>query len=98
MLAITVRFRIKPGFERQFLERVCVQARTSLDAEPECRQFDVCRNAQNPSEVFLYEIYSTEADFDVHLRSAHFLAFDAATRAWIDRKDVERWERIENIE
>jgi (4S)-4-hydroxy-5-phosphonooxypentane-2,3-dione isomerase len=97
MFAITVRFTIKPGFEGQFFERVTAQARASLDAEAHCRQFDVCRERGNHRHVFLYEIYETEADFDAHLQTAHFLTFNDATREWIEQKVVERWDRAEGV-
>lgn len=94
MLAITVRFRIKAGFEQQFLERVREQARASLEAEPACRQFDVCRSPEDVGDVFLYEVYATSADFASHLETPHFLAFDAETRTWVDEKIVQRWELV----
>jgi quinol monooxygenase YgiN len=95
MLAVTVRFTVKPGCEERFLARVRVQARASLDAEPDCRQFDVCRDVSDARRVFLYEVYTSAAAFAAHLASAHFLAFDADTRAWTDEKVIERWERVE---
>ena len=93
MLAITVRFNIKPGHEEEFLARVKAQARDSLEREAECTQFDVCRNPQNPCVVFLYEIYSDAEAFAAHLQSPHFLEFDADTRSWIEDKIVEKWDR-----
>jgi quinol monooxygenase YgiN len=97
MFVITVRFAIKPGFEEPFLERVTVQARASLDAEADCRQFDVCRDREDPGKVFLYEVYAAEAAFNAHLQTPHFLAFDDGTRGWVDEKAVERWERVEAV-
>lgn len=95
MLAITVRFRVRTGFERPFLDRVREQARASLHAEPACRQFDVCCSSSDPADVFLYELYDTAADFAAHLETPHFAAFDAETRAWVDEKTVHRWDRLE---
>jgi autoinducer 2-degrading protein len=93
MLAITVRFTVMAGHEKDFFERVQMQAKDSLDREEACRQFDVCRNPQKPSEVFLYEIYDDEGAFDAHLKTSHFVTFDADTRNWIGDKVVEKWER-----
>lgn len=97
MFALTVRFTIRAGWEHPFFERVTAQARASLDAEPQCRQFDVCRDPRTPRHVLLYEIYTTEADFEAHLATPHFLAFDEATRDWVEQKLVERWERVERV-
>ena len=93
MLAITVRFHVHAAHGDAFFERVRRQAKESLDLEAACRQFDVCRNPQNPLEVFLYEIYDDAAAFAAHLKTPHFLAFDAETRTWIAEKVVEKWER-----
>ena len=93
MLAITVRFQIKPAHEAAFVERVQLQARETLDREAACRQFDVCRNLHNVREVFLYELYDDEAAFAAHLKTEHFVAFDADTRGWVEDKVVEKWAR-----
>ena len=93
MLAVTVRFTVKAGHEEDFFERAKMQARESLDREPECKQFDVCRNSEDPKIVFLYEIYSDLRAFAAHLQTSHFLAFDADTRPWVGDKIVEKWER-----
>ena len=94
MLAITVRFHVKPGYGDAFVERAQLQARDSLSRETACRQFDVCRNPQDRSEVFLYEIYDDDAAFVAHLKTEHFAAFDADTRAWVEDKIVEKWDRL----
>lgn len=91
MLAVLVRFTMKEGFEERFLERVRRQAQDSLEREPACRRFDVCVDAQDGRHVLLYEIYDTSAAFAEHLETAHFLAFEAESREWIDDKVVERW-------
>ena len=93
MLAITVRFHIEPLHETAFVERVQRQAKDTLDREPACRQFDVCRNPKNSREVFLYEIYDDEAAFAAHLKMPHFLAFDADVKTMVQDKVVEKWDK-----
>lgn len=95
MLAVLVRFTVKAGHEDACFARVREQAADSLAREPACRQFDVCRDPSDARRLFLYEIYTDAAAFAAHLGTPHFLAFDADTRAWIDDKTVERWERAE---
>ncbi len=63
------------------------------DREASCKQFDMCMNPEDLRAVFLYEIYTDDAAFGAHLKMPHFLAFDADTRAWIEHKVVEKWER-----
>jgi quinol monooxygenase YgiN len=94
MFVITVRFAVKAGYEPVFLQRVCQQARESLDREAGCRQFDVCQSEAEPERVFLYEVYDDTAAFAEHLQSRHFLAFDAETRPWVDEKVAEPWARV----
>jgi autoinducer 2-degrading protein len=91
MLAVTVRFDVTPGREDAFLARVRQQAADSLAREPACSRFDVCTPQAGAAQVFLYEIYDDAAAFDVHLNSAHFLAFNAETEGWTTSKTVERW-------
>ena len=93
MLAVTVRFQVEPAHAKAFFERVRQQAKDTLEHEAACTQFDVCRSLRDPAEVFLYEIYDDEAAFAVHLKTAHFLAFDADVRSWVRDKAVEKWER-----
>lgn len=73
-----------------FTERVSKQARDSLK-EPGCQVFDVWSDPGRPGVVFLYEIYDSEAAFADHLKSDHFIAFDAATREMVDEKTVVTW-------
>lgn len=94
MFVIVVRVAVKVGYEQMFLQRVCRQARESLDREPGCRQFDVCYNETEAGRVFLYEVYDDTAAFVDHLQSPHFLAFDAETRSWVHEKTVESWARV----
>jgi quinol monooxygenase YgiN len=94
MLVITVTFRVKAGYEDRFLTRVSQQAADSLHAEPDCRRFDVSVDLNDPSRVFLYEIYTDQDAFAAHLRSPHFLAFDREATGWFDEKAVERWRTV----
>lgn len=88
MLALVVEFRIRPPFVDAFDAAIRANAAASLEREPGCRQFDVCRDPHDPSLFFLYELYDDEAAIDAHLRAAHFLQMNAATAAWVDAKSV----------
>jgi quinol monooxygenase YgiN len=95
MLAVIVRFVVKQHYQQQFLDRVQQQASDTLAHEPDCRQFDICRDAANPGRVLLYEIYTDADAFARHLAAPYFLAFDRETRDWIETKEVEQWPRQE---
>lgn len=92
MHVVIVRFRVKEQYAPALFERLHQQAQDSLDLEPACRRFDVLLDPNDPSRACLYEIYDDEAAFDTHLKTRHFLAFDAETRLWVDQKIVESWD------
>ena len=76
MYVVTVTFEPRPGKGEAFVARVRRQARDSLEREPGCHHFDVCVAPEGDGRVFLYEIYSDQAAFQVHLESEHFKDFD----------------------
>lgn len=90
MLVITVEFRITPHRVGEFEAAIVANARESLRTEPGCRQFDVCRDRNDPNLFFLYELYDDEAAFAAHLQAPHFLRMDALTRDWVHSKSVRR--------
>jgi len=95
MYVVTVEFVSKAAHAVDFLEALIGNARASREREPGCRQFDVCTAPDDRSRIFLYELYDDRAAFDAHLASAHFLAFDAATRDWVESKAVRTYERVD---
>lgn len=91
MLVVTVTFEARPDHAAAFLGRARRQAADSLAKEEGCHRFDVCTDPNRPERVFLYEIYTDRAAFDLHLASAHFKAFDADAGAMVAAKLVETW-------
>ena len=90
VLAIIVRFTIAPESIDRFLALVSDNARLSKQLEPGCQRFDVLRPETGASLVVLYELYRTAEDFADHLTRPHYLEFDAATRAMVSDKKIER--------
>lgn len=90
---VTVVFRAKPEFRAQFREAMLENAATSRASEPGCRRFDVCESADG-AEIFLYEIYDSEAAFQAHLASDHYKRFNATTPPWVAEKNVVKYELI----
>jgi quinol monooxygenase YgiN len=88
MYVVTVTFQLVPGFGEQFVRAVKANARESLARERGCRRFDVCVAHDDENRVFLYEMYDTAEDFEQHLKTAHFLAFNEATSEWLLSKQV----------
>ena len=94
MYAVVVKFEVKPDHIEAFMPMMLANARASLHDEEGCHQFDVCTCADRPGEVFLYELYSDAAAFDVHKTMPHFVSFDRATAPMISEKTVTLYEKV----
>ena len=94
MFVVTVNFKIKSGQEEAFRTAVLDQARNSLRLEPDCQQFDVCRNPETTGEVFLYEVYKDAAAFEAHRQTDHFSGFGARVQDMVEEKTARTWERV----
>lgn len=88
MYVVIVDFLVAAEHCTGFRTHVIENARLSRKVEPGCRRFDVCVDPIDAAQVFLYELYDDRAAFEAHLRSAHFLAFDALVKPWILEKKV----------
>lgn len=91
-LVIVVDLLVDDAMLADFMPLMEANAAASLANEPGCRRFDICVDAQNPSQILLYEIYDDAPAFDAHLASAHYLSFDQATRHMLKSKAVRRLE------
>ena len=88
MYAVCVTIHVKAGQSEAFMPLMQLQADNSLKLEPDCHRFDVCSDAVQPEQVFLYELYSDAEAFQVHLKTAHFLQFDEAVSPLIESKTI----------
>lgn len=88
MFVVTVTFRLKPGHEAEFLKIMRENARASLANEPGCRRFDICLDPDDPTVVFLYELYDDAAAFDAHQGMPHFAATGEAAGPLTAEKTV----------
>ncbi len=91
MYAVTVMFDLNPGQVQAFLPLMLENARTSREAEEGCLQFDVLPAGDS---IFLYEIYTDRAAFDVHLASTHFQRFSAQTESMIASKQITTFDEV----
>ena len=94
MYAVCVTFELKSGQADAFLPLMYQNARTSLRQEAGCLRFDVLTDADKPNAVFLYEIYTDRAAFDLHLASDHFATFDMAVASMIADKSIQTWGHV----
>lgn len=93
MYVVTVLFKIHPANYGAFMQAMVGNARTSLQDEPGCHQFDVCEGPAGEHVVYLYELYDDEAAFRAHLATPHFLQFNELTLPWVAAKSVATYQR-----
>ena len=91
MHVVTVKFVVKNAHCDEFRRALVRQAKNSVQLESGCHVFDVAVSASNQGTFFLYEKYTDSAAFDEHLKSAHFLHFDAEVSPWVEEKTVATW-------
>lgn len=77
---LIVDFEVKPGTSEEVIKYVSENARSSVEKEPGCYQFDVLRDPGNPNKLFLYEVYENEAAFQAHGKTSHIEEFLAKAR------------------
>ncbi|MFJ4375874.1 putative quinol monooxygenase [Pseudomonas japonica] len=74
MYSLLLKTQLKPGSLAQFMDAMRVNAARSVRDEPGCLVFDVIRDHSDPDLVWLYEVYESEAAFEAHMLTPHFLA------------------------
>ncbi len=94
MYAVVVTFQITQGDMAAFLPLMHQNAAMSLKHEDGCHRFDVCTDPERPDEVFLYELYTDEAAFDVHRSTAHFASFGTQAGSMIAAKEVRTYQDV----
>src|SRR6266404_6016047 len=92
---LIVKFQLEPGSLGQFMSLIGENARASLHGENGCIQFDVLQPEGEEDRVVLYERYVDEAAFEVHLRTAHYLAFERRGGLLIKGEQVRRLRLVE---
>jgi quinol monooxygenase YgiN len=85
---VTVEFQINPRERDGFLRLVSENARLTAESEPGCRQFDVVVPKERNDRVYLYEIYDSQPDFELHTAQSHFIEFDRLTKEMVKGKKV----------
>jgi quinol monooxygenase YgiN len=93
MYVVIVEFKLHADRASEFVALVRENARTSIQVEQGCRQFDVCHDPDDSTYVFLYELYGDRAAFETHLATEHFKAFDRISGPMVLDKKVRLLER-----
>ncbi|MDC1408293.1 antibiotic biosynthesis monooxygenase [Candidatus Puniceispirillum sp.] len=88
MLAVCVDFEVDPASLDVFLTIMQKNAADSLANEVGCHQFDITQDPQNPTKIFLYELYDDAVAFDLHKKASHYLEFNRAVSKIVIAKSV----------
>ena len=96
MLAVCVDFEIDPASLDAFLTIIQNNASDSLANEVGCHQFDITQDPQNPTKIFLYELYDDAFAFEVHKKASHYLEFNQLVSEMVTAKSVRLLYKINN--
>jgi quinol monooxygenase YgiN len=90
---LLVDFEVKPGAADEVIRLVSENAKSAVEKEPGCYQFDVLRVPDDPNRLFLYEVYENEAAFEAHRKTAHLEAFLSRARPLFVKTTMTRMTR-----
>ena len=94
MLAVCVDFEVDLASLDAFLTITQKNAADSLANEVGCHQFDITQDPENPTKIFLYELYDDAAAFDLHKKASHYLEFDRLVSEMVTAKSVRLLKKI----
>ena len=94
MHVITVVFKVKPEAIQDFRKAVVRHAKNSFEKEDGCQRFDVCIDDRRPDTVFLYEVYTDLAAFELHRETDHFKKFGELSAPMLASRAVQSWELL----
>ena len=96
MLAVCVDFEIDLASLDVFLIIMKKNASDSLANEVGCPQFDIAQDQQNPTKIFLYELYDDAVAFELHKKASHYLEFNDAISGMVNKKSIRLFEKIDH--
>ena len=94
MLAVCVDFEVDPASLDAFLTIMQKNAADSLANEVGCHQFDITQDPQNPTKLFLYELYDEAVAFELHKKASHYLEFNQLVSEMVTAKSVRLLQKI----
>ena len=94
MLAVCVDFEIDLESLDAFLTIMQKNASDSLANEVGCHQFDITQDPQNPTKIFLYELYDDAVAFELHKKASHYLEFNQLVSEMVTAKSVRLLKKI----
>ena len=83
MDAHLVTINCKPESQDAFLESIQEHARLSLEVEPGLLLYEVALDREDPSIIYVYNIFVDEATFEAHREAPHNLAWRDKIKNWV---------------
>ena len=68
----------------QFIDSITLDSIGSTNEEPGCLRFDVYQNINDPSEIYLYEVYSNDDAFEYHRGTPHIKKWQETVKDMYD--------------
>lgn len=87
---VVVKFKVYDKYLDEFETLLKDNALESLE-EPGCKVFDI---GTEGNTYFLYEVYNSRADFQLHLETVHFKEFNSLTEIMVIEKIVETYYKL----
>ena len=78
MFVLLVHVDVRPELLADLRPLMLENARRSVERDPGCIRFDVHQVEGSDTRFVYYEVYESEAAWQAHRRSTHFLAYQAA--------------------
>ena len=69
-----------------FIAAVTLDGIGSTHEEPGCLRFDVYQNVEDPTELYLYEVYANRDAFDYHVGTPHIKLWRDTVADWYDEE------------
>lgn len=89
-----VVYELRPGHEAEAEETLCLLRGHSL-AETGCLAYEPHRDPQDPTRLFLHEMYRDEAAYQAHQASEHFERYARGRLSeHVSDRHVERYESL----
>ncbi|MDW6092155.1 putative quinol monooxygenase [Vibrio rhizosphaerae] len=92
MYVVTVTFTLVPESFESFIKLAKENADIAKD-DPGCLQFDICWNDKE-KQVFFYELYGSEEEFNECLQTEHSLIFEQKIGPMIAEKKSKTFSQI----
>lgn len=77
---------VKKDRVNDFIDAVTLDGIGSTQEESGCLRFDVYQNIEDPTELYLYEVYTNPAAFEYHCKTPHIKKWQSTVKDWYDEK------------